>query len=105
MLDVDGNGSVSFDEMCTVMTKNGQSHSQEALKEMFMEFDLNNDGKITFDEFEIIMNFVKKGPGENGKNLGQGNPAAKTPTTADSAKTTRVLGSIGNIVNLPTEIQ
>ncbi|XP_060071950.1 neo-calmodulin-like [Ylistrum balloti] len=51
MFDTDNSGSITIDEMMTVMTDLGQCPSAEELKEELEKMDINNDGSIEFHEF------------------------------------------------------
>ena len=55
MLDVDGSGSISFDEVKAMLMVEGADQSDEVFLAMIRETDDNGDGEITFDEFEMIM--------------------------------------------------
>lgn len=41
------------------MIKNGQNHSKQELREIFDELDINGDGKVTEEEFKLIMSKAK----------------------------------------------
>ena len=49
--DSDGNGFLTMDELQTVMSNMGRHMSQSEVRSMIQSLDLNNDGKISFDEF------------------------------------------------------
>ena len=58
LFDKDGNGQITSKELGTVMRNLGQSPSEEELKQMIREVDLNGNGTIDFKEFMCLM--VKK---------------------------------------------
>eukprot|EP00095_Tigriopus_kingsejongensis_P010587 maker-scaffold449_size167299-snap-gene-0.14 protein:Tk10587 transcript:maker-scaffold449_size167299-snap-gene-0.14-mRNA-1 annotation:"hypothetical protein CRE_05913" len=53
--DHNNDGSISKDELKDAMTRYGHTFSLEEAEEMFAEADLNEDGKIDFNEFLGIM--------------------------------------------------
>ncbi|ODN02619.1 Calmodulin [Orchesella cincta] len=56
--DKDGDGSITKDELGIVMRSLGQFASEEELKEMLKEVDINGDGLFSFEEFvEIVSNY------------------------------------------------
>ena len=48
--DVDGNGTISFDEFCEMINPTTSEEKENVLK-LFKQFDTNNDNQIDFDEF------------------------------------------------------
>ncbi|XP_053394762.1 neurocalcin-delta B-like [Mercenaria mercenaria] len=59
MYDIDGNGTISKEEMTSIfkaiynMTNTGElSHAEEMCNKVFDTFDLDYDGEISFDEFK-----------------------------------------------------
>ena len=58
LFDKDGNGQITSKELGTVMRSLGQNPSEEELKQMIREVDLNGNGTIDFKEFMCLM--VKK---------------------------------------------
>ncbi|CAG7726573.1 unnamed protein product [Allacma fusca] len=57
--DKDGDGSITKDELGIVMRSLGQFASEEELKEMLKEVDINGDGTFSFDEFvQIVTNYA-----------------------------------------------
>ncbi|WP_395241609.1 EF-hand domain-containing protein [Salmonella sp. s51933] len=55
MFDVDGDGTVSTEELKDVMAKLGQNPSEKELTEMICEVDEDGSGAIDFDEFCQMM--------------------------------------------------
>jgi len=53
--DHNGDGSISRDELLDAMRRFGHSFSDAECDEMFTQADLNNDGKIDWDEFVNMM--------------------------------------------------
>ena len=58
LFDKDNSGSITTKELGTVMRNLGQNPSEEELKQMIREVDLNGNGTIDFKEFMCLM--VKK---------------------------------------------
>ncbi len=55
LFDADSSGSITTKELGTVMRNLGQNPSEEELKQMIREVDLNGDGTIDFKEFLCLM--------------------------------------------------
>ena len=53
--DKDKDGKISGKELQNAMFSMGQNPTEEEINEMMREVDLNQDGKIDFDEFMILM--------------------------------------------------
>ena len=53
--DKDKDGKISAKELKNAMVSMGQTPSDEEINEMMREVDLNQDGKIDFDEFMYLM--------------------------------------------------
>ena len=51
VFDKDGDGTIAFEELGTVMRSLGKPQTERNLKEIFKNVDVNNDGKINFEEF------------------------------------------------------
>ena len=58
LFDRDRDGAINNNELGTVMRNLGQNPSEEELKQMIREVDLNGNGTIDFKEFMCLM--VKK---------------------------------------------
>ena len=58
LFDGDSSGSITTKELGTVMRNLGQNPSEEELREMIKEIDLDGNGVIDFNEFLYLM--VKK---------------------------------------------
>ncbi|KAG9414704.1 hypothetical protein AC1031_008109 [Aphanomyces cochlioides] len=54
--DVDGSGFIELPEFKTLLTELGVTPTAERLQAYMTEFDTNNDGKISFDEFKTWWN-------------------------------------------------
>ncbi|XP_066279450.1 calmodulin-like isoform X1 [Branchiostoma lanceolatum] len=61
LFDKDGDGSITIDELGTVMRNLGQFPSEDELKEMLHDIDTDGNGTIDFDEFVAIMSKIVKG--------------------------------------------
>ena len=55
LFDRDRDGAINNNELGTVMRNLGQNPSEEELKQMIREVDLNGDGTIDFKEFLCLM--------------------------------------------------
>ena len=60
LLDVDGNGSISTDELKQIMVTVDGTVSDENIKDMMDDADLNTDGVIDFQEFGKMMRQLLK---------------------------------------------
>ena len=58
LFDKDSSGTITTKELGTVMRNLGQNPSEEELKQLIREVDLNGDGTIDFKQFLCLM--VKK---------------------------------------------
>ena len=55
LFDKDNNGKITTKELGTVMRNLGQNPSEEELKQMIREVDLDGNGTIDFKEFMCLM--------------------------------------------------
>lgn len=55
LFDKDGDGSISTDELGTVMRNLGQFPSGDELNTMLKEIDIDGDGTFSFEEFVQVM--------------------------------------------------
>ena len=55
LFDKDSSGTITTKELGTVMRNLGQNPSEEELKQMIREVDLNGNGTIDFKEFMCLM--------------------------------------------------
>lgn len=55
VFDKDGNGFISAQELHTVMCNLGENLSEEDIKEMIKEADLDKDGQVNYNEFVKLM--------------------------------------------------
>lgn len=55
VLDADGSGAISSEELGQVMRSLGQSANETELREMIEEVDLDSSGSIDFEEFKMLM--------------------------------------------------
>jgi calcium-dependent protein kinase len=55
--DKDNSGAIEFNEIKALFSKSieDKHHIYEALKQIIKEVDINNDGKINFKEFSVVM--------------------------------------------------
>lgn len=58
--DLNGDGVLTVDEIYQVMTELGENITMEDAKNMVLAADANNDGKINFEEFVVIMKKLTK---------------------------------------------
>jgi calmodulin len=55
-VDVDGNGTIDFDEFLTMMSKKmRETDRDEEIRQAFKVFDKNGDGYVTSDELALVM--------------------------------------------------
>uniref|UniRef100_A0A914VLC1 EF-hand domain-containing protein n=1 Tax=Plectus sambesii TaxID=2011161 RepID=A0A914VLC1_9BILA len=54
-LDVDGDGHITRSELRTAFERMGHSLNDEEIKAIYRQVDINQDGKINFDEFCQMM--------------------------------------------------
>ncbi|KAK7113704.1 uncharacterized protein [Littorina saxatilis] len=54
--DSDKSGSLSIDEVCNILTKNGFKGSKDEAKQLFSLLDVNKDNKLSRDEFTTALN-------------------------------------------------
>ncbi|WP_375513975.1 EF-hand domain-containing protein [uncultured Nostoc sp.] len=55
VLDVDGNGAISTDELGEVMRSLGQNPTETGLRDLIKEIDVDLSGTINFEEFKTLM--------------------------------------------------
>lgn len=55
VFDRDGNGFVDFKELKAAMKQLGEKMSEEDIKEMIAEADIDSDGKVSYEEFVTMM--------------------------------------------------
>ncbi len=55
MFDKDGSGSISADEIKTVLGVGKKFGDEKVWDEIIKEVDINRDGVICFDEFKYMM--------------------------------------------------
>ena len=60
LFDADGSGSISIKNMRSIARELGENLSDEELQAMIDEFDRDQDGEISQDEFMYIMKQVIK---------------------------------------------
>ena len=51
LFDVDGDGSITVEELRTVFSSLGQNPSDQELRDMIADVDEDGSGEIDFDEF------------------------------------------------------
>ncbi|XP_037090428.1 calmodulin-beta-like [Pollicipes pollicipes] len=61
LIDQDGNGSITSDELTRVMRELGHHVTDSEVHEIMRAVDADGDGNFTFDEFALIVS--KMGPG------------------------------------------
>ena len=57
VLDKDGSGSISEVELRQIMINIGENLTDEEIREMMQEADLDGDGEVSFKEFAAIIKF------------------------------------------------
>ena len=57
VLDKDGSGSISEAELRQIMNNIGEEITDEEIREMMNEADLDGDGQVSFKEFAAIIKF------------------------------------------------
>ncbi|MEH2339844.1 EF-hand domain-containing protein [Nostoc sp.] len=55
VLDVDGNGAISTEELGEVMRSLGQNPTETGLRDLIKEIDVDLSGTIDFEEFKTLM--------------------------------------------------
>ncbi|XP_062499933.1 neo-calmodulin-like [Corticium candelabrum] len=55
IMDMDQNGFIEPQELKEVMTRFGQRLSDVDVEDMIREADMDGDGRVNFDEFEVLM--------------------------------------------------
>ena len=55
LFDKDGDGTITKNELCTVMQSLGQDPTDQDLDDMINEIDQDGNGEIDFDEFLVLM--------------------------------------------------
>ncbi|KAI3384604.1 hypothetical protein SNEBB_000085 [Seison nebaliae] len=55
IIDINKDGFVTPDELKMILTNLGENVTEEDVDEMFREADLDADGRISFEEFQLIM--------------------------------------------------
>ncbi|GLJ55077.1 hypothetical protein SUGI_1182200 [Cryptomeria japonica] len=55
MFDIDGNGSISADELHSVLRRLGETSSLDECHHMIRGVDADGDGQVSFDEFLTMM--------------------------------------------------
>lgn len=53
ILDHDGNGYISADELRAIMSNLGEELSEEEINEIVQEADIDGDGQIDYEEFSM----------------------------------------------------
>ena len=46
---------ITLEDLKDIFARHGQTRTEEEIKNMIKEVDPNNDGKISFEEFELLM--------------------------------------------------
>jgi calcium-dependent protein kinase len=64
-IDADGDGEITVEELEAVLIRNGMA-DHEKVADIVKEIDTNNDGKIDYEEFVVMMrqDAVEKGPSQ-----------------------------------------
>merc|ERR1719382_669110 len=55
VFDLDDDGSISFEELKTVLSSQNQKINKKNVEEIMEQVDTNKDGKIDFQEFMVMM--------------------------------------------------
>ena len=61
LMDADGNGSISFEELSTAAGQTGM-FSEGNLKELYQNADVDQDGKISYAEFVKLLESIEFTP-------------------------------------------
>ena len=71
VFDKDGNGTISASELKKVMGQLGEELTDEEVKEMMQEADIDGDGQINFEGvFYLLLFFFWVGVGEGSESVG-----------------------------------
>lgn len=55
VLDADGNGAISAEELGVIIRSLGQNLTEKGLRELIGEIDVDSSGTINFEEFKTLM--------------------------------------------------
>lgn len=64
--DVDGDGSISVDEMCMVLKRMNEPHDQQTAMNLMADADSNGDGVVDFTEFLAVISNLREGASTTG---------------------------------------
>ena len=70
--DSDGDGTISSQELSTVLRSFGDEVSEEEVKKVINTFDIDKNGTIEFNEFLIMMAHKEAGKLDDGKGKSKG---------------------------------
>ena len=63
----DGSGTITTKELLPILRSIGQNPTEDEILNLVIEYDVNGDGTIDFDEFLEMMQKVSKGKQPNQK--------------------------------------
>ena len=63
----DGSGTITTKELLPILRSIGQNPTEDEILNLVIEYDVNGDGTIDFDEFLEMMQKVSKGKQSNQK--------------------------------------
>ena len=63
----DGSGTITTKELLPILRSIGQNPTEDEILNLVIEYDVNGDGTIDFDEFLEMMQKVSKGKEQNQK--------------------------------------
>eukprot|EP01006_Ploeotia_vitrea_P043470 TRINITY_DN66736_c4_g3_i1.p1 TRINITY_DN66736_c4_g3~~TRINITY_DN66736_c4_g3_i1.p1 ORF type:complete len:621 (+),score=415.86 TRINITY_DN66736_c4_g3_i1:149-2011(+) len=66
-LDIDGNGTISEEELTTILTQLKMFQSNAQVKALIKEVDQNHSGTVDFHEFLVLLQKIKSGETDVGK--------------------------------------
>ena len=57
MLDKDNSGTISMDEIQSLVAKKNQHLNKQEIKDLLYGIDINGDAELDYEEFKALMNF------------------------------------------------
>ena len=68
--DVDNTNYIDIGNLKEILARNGRAISDNDIQQMIQEYDITKDGKISFEEFQMMMNVGEGLEKQNSGNKG-----------------------------------